>query len=982
MLARPTFTRKRELIDGNQRPNKRNRPDKEYLIKTYEKKFKKRKVLVVVDELCLRAENDRQLTNNLLRELDNEHVRNVNKKYIVECCTKLLTACSVAKLDTISCKIFRTLFSIMKQGDRIQWISFLESLKNFEVLFTKICLDANILEVYTFALSQEYIKVEDIPEQVMVCSKRGISQTHSTDNRTKSLSINFQVSYFMADTKSETKMKECEKLLCKLAVDRDFRTRNVACEGFLKLTEHGYKLNKSTYQIIKGLMTDTDSNIRIMALSLSLYFANRKPSETTSGKGTILITDDAFSAVCDAMNDIELNVRVKAAKILGGFENVSEELIHQTLDKKMMRTNKASEVVKIQKIDVCDEWKFLKKNKNTEQQDNSRGGWSRGKELNASCPEASSSSKNQDEDDDSIIPHGACGAFVSALEDEFMDVRRAAVWSLGKLASNRPSFAISALEYLADMFNDEISDVRLDAINALTPLISHGQLNSEQLNVILKCLDDGMADSRQAMRELLKRAQFVDVQCIELCVKALLACLKRFPKDKDQIFSCMGFIGKNHSIQVQSMMRDLLGINLLFHTREHSIEDVVYLAKLVMVLNAASQQNPMVHLMPEFVQRHYRFLRSSSPHLVSAITILDEQSNGKLRLAEKSENTAKAEEIVLKTYSRLCESENCQNIMDRNIKRDGIFRDASAVSIYNENVSGAARLICCLGEIATNLDNVANTVIYGGEIGDVRSLIAQHLENMQSIEYQFSGITPQIQSYLTHCRFYLSFIDLLTWMFQTIVQQNEIISIINGFCEDSKRRTKNIQISEEFQEIIEHAENIFVKKSIGEESKKIITSATICAFLDKAMPKLPNKFPKCRNLHLKYAQITTPNKDTAIESAVRFFSNMPHGIAFEANLLNLCEGDSENIRIRTVFPDGKADMMKPREKDIKLQEDGSHVVSTHVKVTSSNSWADSAEIDIIIGLLLPNNSHFVPLFASPSCFTQAHVRVKIHPVSR
>ena len=49
-----------------------------------------------------------------------------------------------------------------------------------------------------------------------------------------------------------------------------------------------------------------------------------------------------------------------------------------------------------------------------------RGGWSRGKELNAVCPDEEAAKKEEEEEGESIIPHGACGVFVTALEDEFM----------------------------------------------------------------------------------------------------------------------------------------------------------------------------------------------------------------------------------------------------------------------------------------------------------------------------------------------------------------------------------------------------------------------------------------------------------------------------------------------------------------------------------------------------------------------------------
>uniref|UniRef100_A0A8R1IDM4 Uncharacterized protein n=1 Tax=Caenorhabditis japonica TaxID=281687 RepID=A0A8R1IDM4_CAEJA len=52
-----------------------------------------------------------------------------------------------------------------------------------------------------------------------------------------------------------------------------------------------------------------------------------------------------------------------------------------------------------------------------------------------------------------------------------------------------------------------------------------------------------------------------------------------------------------------------------------------------------------------------------------------------------------------------------------------------------------------------------------------------------------------------------------------------------------------------------------------------------------------------------------------------------------------------------------------------------------VKITCSAPWSEPAEIDIVIGVLTAT-SIFVPLFASPSCFSPAHVRVRIHPHSR
>jgi hypothetical protein len=65
---------------------------------------------------------------------------------------------------------------------------------------------------------------------------------------------------------------------------------------------------------------------------------------------------------------------------------------------------------------------------------------------------------------------------VHGLEDECFSVRVAAVDSLTRLAMENHSLAVLALDFLVDMFNDEIEQVRLRAIESLTAIAKHIQL--------------------------------------------------------------------------------------------------------------------------------------------------------------------------------------------------------------------------------------------------------------------------------------------------------------------------------------------------------------------------------------------------------------------------------------------------------------------------------------------------------------------------
>lgn len=57
--------------------------------------------------------------------------------------------------------------------------------------------------------------------------------------------------------------------------------------------------------------------------------------------------------------------------------------------------------------------------------------------------------------------------------------------SLCKLAISNHDFANLSLDFLVDMFNDEIEDVRLIAIDSLRRISEHIVLRDDQLETIL-----------------------------------------------------------------------------------------------------------------------------------------------------------------------------------------------------------------------------------------------------------------------------------------------------------------------------------------------------------------------------------------------------------------------------------------------------------------------------------------------------------------
>ena len=65
-----------------------------------------------------------------------------------------------------------------------------------------------------------------------------------------------------------------------------------------------------------------------------------------------------------------------------------------------------------------------------------------------------------------------------------VEVREAAVQSMCILAQSNPLFARHSQDFLVDMFNDEIEEVRLQAIQALCKIAQHLCLRDDQVEII------------------------------------------------------------------------------------------------------------------------------------------------------------------------------------------------------------------------------------------------------------------------------------------------------------------------------------------------------------------------------------------------------------------------------------------------------------------------------------------------------------------
>lgn len=131
------------------------------------------------------------------------------------------------------------------------------------------------------------------------------------------------------------------------------------------------------------------------------------------------------------------------------------------------------------------------------------------------------------------------------------------------LAVEQPKFAVVALDFLVDMFNDDIQEVRLKAIDSLCKMSNHIEFREDQLEIILGLLEvrefhiysfskhgflalhlckynkkynlqDSSMDVREGLQRILASCSFATKDCLQMCVTNLLDSLKKYP----QVYFC------------------------------------------------------------------------------------------------------------------------------------------------------------------------------------------------------------------------------------------------------------------------------------------------------------------------------------------------------------------------------------------------------------------------------------------------------------
>ncbi|KAJ6241747.1 hypothetical protein M0813_00451 [Anaeramoeba flamelloides] len=201
------------------------------------------------------------------------------------------------------------------------------------------------------------------------------------------------------------------------------------------------------------------------------------------------------------------------------------------------------------------------------------------------------------------------GIFVQGLEDEKKEVRLAALDAIETISERSIEFGKRSINYVVYMIGDEIDQVRVQAINCLYKITSATSLTYDRLVLVLIGLGDTSPQIRRSIRNLIKTFSQLDIKSLNFLIDSLLLNLKLYPMDELEVYQALAVVGSRNPDVVEILVLNLLMLNTSFMTHEPNPDNGNYLARLILVLNSAVYNKKILQLLPDYIFRHYQFLK-------------------------------------------------------------------------------------------------------------------------------------------------------------------------------------------------------------------------------------------------------------------------------------------------------------------------------------------------------------------------------------
>ncbi|XP_017055722.1 integrator complex subunit 4 [Drosophila ficusphila] len=752
-----------------------------------------------------------------------------------------------------------------------------------------------------------------------------------------------------------TKMEGERHYVWKLAFyidSQDSGVRAQALHALLTLGERGSQLPAVLYKRAVEAMKDDYECVRKEALRLVFMLGNRHPDYVIPSdrqQEELRMIDAAFSKVCEALCDLSLQIRVLAAELLGGMTAVSREFLHQTLDKKLMSNLRRKRTAHERGARLV-----------------TSGEWSSGKRWADDAPQ-----ERLDARSISIIASGACGALIHGLEDEFLEVRTAAVASMCKLALSRPDFAVTSLDFLVDMFNDEIEDVRLKAIYSLTAIARHIVLREDQLEIMLSSLEDYSVDVREGLHLMLGACRVSTQTCLLMVVQKLLDVLAKYPQDRHSTYACMRKIGQKHPHLVMAVTVHLLYVHPFFETPERDVEDPAYLCVLILVFNAAEHLVPIISLLPTATHRHYAYLRDSMPHLVPQLPIEGASSSSATHRIDSAMRQAGSSADYLQMI--LSHIEEIFTMADERVE---LLQTAQSnlqrLGAIDAGMYGTSNFLETFLAAQIQIEQMQRCASTQRSRVPLKESLAALIRNCLKLQHTFSGLNygdilqvkqlrlracalhlvlvvrDRSQSALGPCQMLLQTAGDISEFIKANTKEEEEKPPVGALPLLEPEKPKNEPASRKAQpdsftrQLLSKLDGISDPKP-GRVFREILPLVQQAPPL--ALPPANDKIRRC------VANILEPCPLQSQDNVIKVTAGLIAAVPFVAEIDNLLESQKADMRIKIKYPDQHMHTVVPKQSDFKpiMTEQGEHETNVRLRTTillSHSVWTESSLVEI------------------------------------
>ncbi|XP_019092542.1 PREDICTED: protein SIEL-like [Camelina sativa] len=288
--------------------------------------------------------------------------------------------------------------------------------------------------------------------------------------------------------------------------------RKLALDGLISVCKAG-DLNhahavEGCYTRAVELLGDAEDSVRSSAVRAVSVWGKVMIASKEEEVDRRECTDAVFLQLCSIVRDMSVDVRVEVFRGFGIVGTASESIILQTISKKVLGARKGKK------------------------------------------PQNHLSNVSAD-------VAAAAGIFIHGFEDEFYEVREAAVDSFHSLSVNSIKFPDEAVYLLMDMLYDDYMVVKLKALDALHHIADLGDLKIQEtyMPAFLEAIVDTSENIRVEARNILKLAKLPDLKLVDKCVNGVLKSLEMYPQDEPNTLSALFHFGQNHAKFLASLVK-------------------------------------------------------------------------------------------------------------------------------------------------------------------------------------------------------------------------------------------------------------------------------------------------------------------------------------------------------------------------------------------------------------------------------------------